>query len=307
MSELGDILQSKDSNAVALLHEGETYSYGKMEILANRFANFFRSLGLALDDKVSLMLGNDPLTVAAYFGAFKTGVVANPLHDRLLAEEIAYIVGHARSKLIVTSSQYADVIAKVVKQLDKPIQVLCFGKARGFKALPGALLDAQSAVFFDGPKLADDADALLLYTSGTTGRPKGVQLTHGNVLAGIKAVAVGFELTPGDRTMCVMSLSHTNALMFSTLPFLYSGGSTILCRRFSASNHWKLCKKYGANSFSASPTILSILLETDPANDVPDLKLKFVKVASAPTSVDLAIRFEARFGKGLLLDRKSVV
>lgn len=302
MTELGDILRTKAPDAIALLQEDKTYSYGVLEKLANRFANLFRSLGLGVDDKVNLLLGNDPLTVAAYFGAFKTGVVANPLHDRLLAEEIAYIVGHSRSKLLITGSLYADVVSDVVSRLEKPIQVLCFGEAKGFASLPSALFDEQSDEAPPEPVLPADADALLLYTSGTTGRPKGVQLMHRNVLAGVKAVAAGFELQPSDRTLCVMSLSHTNALMFSTLPFLYAGGSTVLCRRFSASNHWKLCKQYGANSFSASPTILSILLETDSANDVPDLKLKYVKVASAPTSVDLATRFEARFGKGLLLE-----
>lgn len=302
MSELGNILQNKVPSAPALLHENNTYSYGMLEKLANRFANLFRELGLKADDKVSLMLGNDPLTVAAYFGAFKVGVVANALHDRLLAEEIAYIVGHARSKLIVTSSLYVDVIADVVKQLEKPVPIFCFGEPNGLSVLPSRLFDEQSDAVPPEINLPADTDALLLYTSGTTGRPKGVQLMHSNVLAGMKAIAEAFELQPSDRTLCVMSLSHTNALMFSTMPFLYAGASTVLCRRFSASNHWKLCKQYGVNSFSASPTILSILLETDPANDVPDHNLKYVKVASAPTSVDLATRFEARFGKGLLLE-----
>lgn len=302
MSELGNILRTKEAASTALLQEDKIISYGALEKLANRFAHLFRAIGLVPGDKVSLLLGNDPLIVAAYFGAFKTGIVANPIHDRLLAEEISYIVGHAGSKLLVTSSQYSEIVADVVNRLEKPAQVLCFGEPKGFSALPGALFDEQSEEAPAELDLPADTDALLLYTSGTTGRPKGVQLTHGNVLAGVKAVAAGFELQPGDRTLCVMSLSHTNALMFSTLPFLYAGGSTVLCRRFSASSHWKLCKQYEVNSFSASPTILSILLEADSANDVPDLKLKYVKVASAPTSVDLATRFEARFGRGLLLE-----
>src|SRR5690606_27445623 len=89
---------------------------------------------------------------------------------------------------------------------------------------------------------------------------------------------------------------------FSTLSHLCAGATTVLCRRFSASQHWKLCRQYDINSFSASPTILAILLETPPC--VPDegAGLRFVKVASAPTSIDLAQRFEARFGKGLLLE-----
>lgn len=302
MSELGRILQPKAPKTIALLHEGKNYSYGALEKSANRFANFYGSAGLMPGDKVSLLLGNDPLMVAGCLGAFKSGIVANPLHDKLLADEIAYIIRHAGSKLLVTDARYADVVTDVLGHLEEKIQILCFGEAQNLPAHSGSEFNTQNDMFLDEPELPTGADALLLYTSGTTGRPKGVQLTHENIMAGIQSVVDGFELCPSDRTLCVMSLSHTNALMFSTLSFLYAGGSTILCRRFSASNHWKLCKEYGANSFSASPTILSILLATDPANDVPDLKLKYVKVASAPTSIDLASRFEARFGRGLLLE-----
>jgi long-chain acyl-CoA synthetase len=143
--------------------------------------------------------------------------------------------------------------------------------------------------------------ALLLYTSGTTGRPKGVLLSHGNVLAGVDAIRVAFDIRASERTLCVMPLSHTNALMFSTLPFLMAGATTILRARFSASRHWDLCWKYRPTSFSASPTILRLLLE-HPDGPGKNPELDYIKAASAPTPIELAETFEARFGKGLLLE-----
>ena len=160
MTELGDMLRAKAPDTVALLQDGKTYSYGDIEKLANRFANLFRSLGLVVDDKVNLLLGNDPLTVAAYFGAFKTGVVANPLHDRLSADEIAYIIGHSRSKLLITSALHADVVADAVSRLENPIQILCFGDTKDVATLPDTLFDRQSDQPPPEPVLPPDADAL---------------------------------------------------------------------------------------------------------------------------------------------------
>lgn len=297
--QLGEMLSKHDRVSTALLYEDRIYSYGELETLSNRFAHMLLSLGVSAGESVSYLLGNDPLLVAGYIAGFKTGIVTNPLHDRLTADEIAYIVNHAGSKIVVVGESYAATLAEALKTVSD-VRVICFGDTG---ALQGAIVPDLDSFPSAAPGLNLNPDdvALLLYTSGTTGRPKGVMLTHGNVVEGITAVAGGFDLKPSDRTLCIMSLSHTNALMFSTLPYLLSGGSVALCRRFSASHLWALCERYEVNSFSASPTILSILLEDDTGKTGYD-KLEFVKVASAPTSVDLSDRFHARFGQNLLLE-----
>src|SRR5690606_3574529 len=124
------------------------------------------------------------------------------------------------------------------------------------QSLPFSLLAEQPASAPQMPDPDRDDIALLLYTSGTTGKPKGVMITHRNILCTIFASKSNHTLSPSDRTLCVMPLSHNNALMFSTLSHLCAGATTVLCRRFSASQHWKLCKKYEINNFSVSPTIL---------------------------------------------------
>ncbi|TAL85629.1 MAG: AMP-dependent synthetase [Candidimonas sp.] len=296
------------SNNTAIIFDDTAYSYAALDDLSNQFGNLYLSLGLPPQSRVSFMLSNDILLIAAYFGAFKAGQVANPMGTRLTAEEVAYILDHAGSELLITSDEHAAVVADALALLKNPPKVLGIDAINDgtlqtkLKALPFHLLRQQSVDAPNIPAPAPDDGALLLYTSGTTGKPKGVMLTHRNVSTAIAAVKAGFSLTPADRTLCVMPLSHTNALMFSTLSYLHAGASTVICRRFSASEHWKLCKKYQVNSFSASPTILAILLETAPCMADEGAGLKFVKVASAPTSFDLAERFEARFGNGLLLE-----
>jgi long-chain acyl-CoA synthetase len=297
--QLGEILRKHNPGSTALLFEDRACSYGELEALSNRFAQMLLSFGVKAGETVSYLLGNDPLLVAGYIAGFKTGIVTNPLHDRLTADEIAYIVKHAGSKVVVVGESYAATLAGALKTISD-VRVVCFGNPG---ALQGAAVPNLDSFPPDAlsPSMKPDDVALLLYTSGTTGRPKGVMLTHGNVASGIAAVAGGFNLKPSDRTLCIMSLSHTNALMFSTLPYLLSGASVALCKRFSASNLWALCERYKVNSFSASPTILSILLE-DESGKTGYPKIEFVKVASAPTSVDLSNRFHARFGQNLLIE-----
>ncbi|EFI50876.1 AMP-dependent synthetase and ligase [Afipia sp. 1NLS2] len=297
--QLGEILRKHDPASTAVLFEDRAHSYGELESLSNRFAQMLLSVGVKAGDAVSYLLGNDPLLIAAYIAGFKTGIVTNPLHDRLTADEIAYIVNHAGSKVVVVGEPYAATLAEALKNISN-VRVVCFGNPGVLQNVAVPDLDSFSSETIS-PGVNPNDVALLLYTSGTTGRPKGVMLTHGNVSSGIAAVADGFHLKPSDRTLCIMSLSHTNALMFSTLPYLLSGASVALCKRFSASNLWDLCEHYEVNSFSASPTILSILLE-DATGKTGYPKLEFVKVASAPTSVDLSNQFHARFGQDLLIE-----
>jgi long-chain acyl-CoA synthetase len=294
----GDIPALHPPGHPAIEAEDRAWSYGELDRLANRFARYYLATGLARGDRASLLMGSDGWLAGAYFGAFRAGVVANPINNRLTPEEIAYILDHAGSRCLVVSEEYAAVVAKTLPLLKDPPAVLAIAAGDGNAALAG-LPDAP----VDAPAPGPGDGALLIYTSGTTGKPKGVLLTLANVMAGIEYVAAAFEMKPGARTLCVMPLFHTNGLMFSTLPFLLTGGTVVLKKRFSASNFWNQCREARASTTSVSPTILAMLLEhAGNAPPASDIRLDYIKVASAPTPAELAQRFEARFGAGLLLE-----
>jgi len=290
----------------AIESETRTWSYEALDDLSNRFARFFASQGLARGDRVSLMMGNDGYVVGAYFGAFRAGMVANPINNRLTPEEVAYILEHAQSRCLVVSEEHVEVVAKTLPLLAVPPLVLVIGHPAD--PPPGALGEEHltlldpSPIALATPVRACDG-ALLIYTSGTTGKPKGVLLSQANVMAGVEYVMRAFEMRAEHRTLCVMPLFHTNGLMFSTLPFLLAGATIVMRRRFSATQFWTQCRETRVNSTSVSPTILAMLLEHEAgAPPAADIMLDFIKVASAPTPVELAQRFEKRFGKGLLLE-----
>src|SRR5690606_12382247 len=97
---LGEILQAHPAGDPAIIFDGKSYSYGELDRLSNQFGNLYQSLGLGPQSRVSFLLGNDILMVAAYLGAFKTNTTANALGASLKAEEVAYILEHAGSKLL---------------------------------------------------------------------------------------------------------------------------------------------------------------------------------------------------------------
>ncbi len=129
--QLNEILADAESDALAILYDDSVFTYADMEKLSNQFANLFQELRYEPGDRVSILLGNDPRTVAAIFGSFKSGVIANPLHDRLTSKEVGYIIDHAGSKLIITGEDFADTVNAAVSDLPDPPQILCFGDAGG--------------------------------------------------------------------------------------------------------------------------------------------------------------------------------
>ena len=147
--------------------------------------------------------------------------------------------------------------------------------------------------------ISENDDALLMYTSGTTGRPKGVVLSHSNVIAGGVNVALGHELSEQDRALCVLPLYHINGLCVTLFGPLLSAGSLVLPQRFSTSGFWHWIDEYQCTWFSVVPTQIAYLLR-DAESSVPRPWLRFGRSASAPLSPDVHENFEAKFGVPLI-------
>lgn len=302
---IGELLSANRDTKPAIFFEGRPLSYSELDDLANRFAHLFSKLQLEAGDRVSMLMGNEPLTVAAYFGLFKTGVIANPINNRLSPTEVEFILDHAGSRLLLTTPEFLPLAVEAVRQLAvKPQLLVLGGEGTGspFPVLPERLLYEQPVTPRPMPGLTEQTSAVLIYTSGTTGRPKGVLLTHKNILTDATMLAQGFGIKADHVTLCFMPLFHCNALIVSHLSAFMVHASVVLCRKFSASQHWKLAAAHNIRSFSAPPTVLAILLEREAEARQLNVKLDFVKTGSAPLTVELAERFEGRFGRDILIE-----
>ena len=143
--------------------------------------------------------------------------------------------------------------------------------------------------------------ALLMYTSGTTGRPKGVLHSHASLLAGGWTTAIAHALGTEDRGFCVLPIYHINGLCVTVMGSLVSGGSLAMVSRFSASKFWDQAEQSGVTWFSAVPTIISHLLHgaADPS-PACGAKIRFGRSASSALAVETQSAFEARFGMPII-------
>jgi acyl-CoA synthetase (AMP-forming)/AMP-acid ligase II len=145
-----------------------------------------------------------------------------------------------------------------------------------------------------------DDVALFLHTSGTTSRPKGVPLTHANLMASIRNIVATYALTPEDTSLIVMPLFHVHGLIGATLSTLLSGGTVIVPTSFSATKFWPAVQEHGATWYSAVPTIHQILLSRADADNAPRSGLRFIRSCSSALAPAVFAQLEERFGAPVL-------
>ena len=263
-----------------------TLTYAQLQQRCRQVAALLRAQGLAPGDTVSLVMPNGLGTLQLLLGAMHGGFVVNPVNLLSQAEQMRYVLKHSDCKLVLASVDWADKVRALmpglpVLQVDPEVLAL---PDDGIDSTPP---DAQAL-------------ALLMYTSGTTGNPKGVMLTQANLAANARAIAAEHALGAQDRVLGVLPLYHINAFAVTMLAPLASGGSVVMAPRFSAARFWSQAVNHGCTWINAVPTILSILLEGEvPAREAL-ARIRFCRSASSALPPEHLRAFETRFGIGVI-------
>lgn len=284
-----------------------TISYAQLQGGVRSIARLIQAQGVAQGDSVAYAMQNSSSCALLVLGIMYGGYRATAVNLVSGAQTIAYVLEHSDAKLIVTEPPQHELLEQalalsksVIPQIDidhvsisKLIDNSESGNSDKFlkvydqdSALISSTLDASSA-------------CLLMYTSGTTGQPKGVQLSHSNLLAGGQNTQLAHELVAEDRALCVLPLYHINGLSVTLMGPLVSGGSVVIPKRFSTSKFWPMITQYQCTWFSVVPTQISYLLHAEPAETdaAPGVtELRFGRSASAPLSPEVQQKFENRFG-----------
>jgi len=277
------------------------YSYGEMERRAGRLANLLRGLGLGKGDTLHVHLPNCPEFYDCWFAAAKLGAILLPTNPLSTADELAYLLAHAGAGVSISQP---DLLPAVAAARDRCPNLRTVLLARTASVEPGTvLLDvelaSQEPVLCDPPEIAPSDVAAVLYTSGTTSRPKGVLVTNANYLFVGEAVAQYLRLRPDDRLLIVLPLFHGNAQYYSTMPALVTGASIALIERFSASRWARQAAQHGATVASLFAAPIRMLLAQPPQPDEGENRLRLVLFAQNVTAEQLE-EFEQRFGCPLL-------
>jgi len=257
--------------------------------------------GVQRGERIITAMHNHDQAIILTFAAWHLGASVVPLNMGEDDRRLAYVLEHSRGKALFVLSEYADrlrPLAQTVSAIEEIVRVggsAGEGEIRLESVLPP--VDVPQFAAPDG--VQPDDEALIVYTSGTTGAPKGVVLTQYNLIADAFAITQWQKLTPQTRMMCVLPIHHVNGMEVTHVTPLFFGGSVVLNRKFSARGFFPTIAKYGVHVVSVVPTLLQFLLEATPPEfdarrDAPTLR--HIICGAGPLTVDLAARFEDRFG-----------
>jgi len=272
-------------------------TYGQLREDSLNFGKHLVKLGMKKGDKVSFMLGNGYQTTKIFLGAMYAGFVIAPLNLMSQPSQLEYVLDHSDTKLVFFSADQAVKLKEAIGKVNREIRL--FQVENDAEAIFPVTKDLFNLTL---PEVFEGDDAVLLYTSGTTGVPKGVLLSHRNMVAGGNYTAWAHELTSADRALCSLPLYHINGQVVTAVAPLVSGGSVVMPHRFRASKFWELISKYRCTWFSVVPTIISYLASaTDPGSK--DLKLgqlRFGRSASSALPPALHKAFEEKFNVSIV-------
>ncbi|HSN39866.1 MAG TPA: AMP-binding protein [Burkholderiales bacterium] len=271
---------------------GKTLTYGQLRRGSHDLGRFLLQLGLNKGDKVALMLHNGYQTGQLLIGVMYAGFMVAPLNLLAQPSQLTYVLDHSDTRVIFTSSEFAERLNAALAGVKRKITVI--------------VIDPDAAEIFDTASLPDAVlpqateadDALLMYTSGTTGKPKGCVLTNKSVCAGGEFTSRAHRLTAQDRVLCALPLYHINGQIVTAVAPLVHGGSVVMPHRFSVGNYWELVAQYRCTWINVVPTIIAYLLNApDPrAGNLDISRVKFCRSASAPLPPELHRAFEEKFG-----------
>jgi len=291
----GHLARQPDRTFLVAPETGRRLSYQELEYQARLLARWLRAAGLKPGDKVGLYLHNSYQTALLYLGAMLGGYVIAPLNLLSQRSQLAYVIAHCDCRILFTAREYEEPLGAALAEVRRPVEVV--------------VIDPDAPEIFLEERLPEDAPvrvrpsdpALLMYTSGTTGTPKGAVLSHANLVAAASTVAAWHGLTPRDRCLSSLPLYHINGQVIATLAPFVSGGSLIAPHRFSVSSWWQAAEQHEATWINLVPTIIAYLLNAaEPDRTYRFPRIRFGRCASAPLPPEQHREFERVFGVSVI-------
>lgn len=281
-------------NKAALVSEGRSLTFQDINDRMNRLANGLAALGVHPGGRVAVLTRNRPEAFEAY-GASKTGLVVLPLNWRLARDELLHPLTDGEPTVILAAPEFADLIDGLRPKLPFVRFYIRFGgSSAGWIGYEDLLAHSSPA---EPIARVTSSDLLcLMYTSGTTGKPKGAMLTHGGLMRNCRAAADWMlGLRSSDVALAAMPLFHVGGMWYHLFPAYVSGCTTILAPEFSAANILMLMERHGVSYSHFVPTMISALVNHPDVTKTDLSKLRIVYYAASTMPVELLRKAMATF------------
>ncbi|MEO0328952.1 MAG: AMP-binding protein [Pseudomonadota bacterium] len=269
---------------------GEETSFAHCQSEVHRIATQIHAYGIKPGETVAFAAANSSQTAMVILGLLYGGYIATAINLVAGESTIAYVLEHSETRLIIADDNSEKMLSPILSDMHQAPELILMATIS--KGASGSVSQEKCS------DISAELDGLLMYTSGTTGRPKGVILTQNNLIAGGSSVATAHQLKPADRGLCVLPFYHINAFCVSLIGSLVSRSSLVIPTKFSVSSFWHSVRENNCTWFSVVPTQISYLLHNadKPGCDATGCEsLRFGRSASAPLSPDMHQAFESRF------------
>ncbi|PLS02984.1 long-chain fatty acid--CoA ligase [Neobacillus cucumis] len=298
----------KFSEKPAYYFMGQMSTYAELDDAVQKFASGLEKLGLRQGDHIALLLGNSPHFVISLYGALRLGITVIPVNPIYTADEIGYILKNGDVKAVV-ALDLAIPLAEKMHSLLPEIKHYIFCETKPdsqihleieklsvypkMKSFTNIISSGESS--FQGPVLGEEDVAIILYTSGTTGKPKGAMLSHKNLYSNARDVGGYLRINPDDKVVTVLPMFHVFCLTVALNAPLLSGASIVILPKFSPKEVFSLIKDFTATIFAGVPTMYNFLYQYPEGNPADFNSLRLCISGGASLPVALLKNFEKKF------------
>ena len=297
MVTLANLMDNAPSNKTSvIIPGGPNINYQDFRDEVEKIAGLLAGYGVKKGSAVSIVLENSLDFMVDFLAVTRAGAIAAPLNPAYTVDEFKFFMEDADAKLVIVSAG-ATAAIEAANSLSIPFLISSVN-SDGKVALSHEDNNLSKSIDPENP--SPDDIALFLHTSGTTSRPKGVPLTHSNLMTSLNNIVKTYALTENDTALVVMPLFHVHGLIGGALSSLNSAGTIVIPPRFSASNFWQNQALTNATWYSAVPTIHQILLMRSDDDNAPTKSFRFIRSCSASLAPSVFTDLESRFGAPVL-------
>ncbi|MCX8118204.1 MAG: long-chain-fatty-acid--CoA ligase [Desulfobacterota bacterium] len=261
--DLGKILAltaRKFPHRIALICGEERVTYQAYEDRVHRLAHGLLRIGLRKGDRVAVLLYNSIPMVEIFFACASTGGVFTPINFRFTAEEVFYILDHSDARFFIYGQEFSELVETIRPRLERIEFFLAVGESSSARTLDYETLLREASSEAPEVQLTERDECELMYTSGTTGRPKGALLTHGNLLWNLFNTILGREEREGERSIVISPLYHTAGLNNHFLTRVAMAGTSILVKQFDPERVMEIIEEERATVISGAPAAYHFML-----------------------------------------------
>lgn len=280
---------SKYGGKSAIIFEGKEISFEETQNQVGRLANALKACGVGKGDKVAIYLPNSPEYIYAYLACFYLGAVGVPLDFMLKNDELSSCLGHSETKVLIAKNR-PDIDLKAIQEAVSSLKTIILCGDHLEEALHYDVLVNKAAAEFPEVPVQESDPALIMYTSGTTGKPKGILLNHKHLEGSPKAMEYFVDLTDKDIKLAAIPLSHIGGFIYIQNCILF-GITLILMDRFNPHKFLEYIQQYKVTCFHIVPAMYHAILSLKQIDKFDLSSLRWVVVFGAPSSPEILERF----------------